>query len=63
MSVATTDPMTFFPYSPRLHQERAVSLAANAFSSNTVGLLQADCGIGKTVAVLSGYLASRVNDI
>jgi Rad3-related DNA helicase len=62
MSLAATDPMMFFPYSPRLHQERAVSLATNAFTSNTVGLLQADCGIGKTVAVLSGYLASRIND-
>jgi len=59
VSIATTDPMAYFPYSPRLHQERAVSLAAKAFSTNTVGLLQADCGIGKTIAVLSGYLASR----
>jgi DNA excision repair protein ERCC-2 len=62
MTLATTDPMAFFPYSPRLHQERAVSLAANAFASKTVGLLQADCGVGKSVAVLSGYLASRVSD-
>jgi DNA excision repair protein ERCC-2 len=62
VSITTTDPMAFFPYSPRLHQERAVSLATKAFSSNTVGLLQADCGIGKTIAVLSGYLASRAND-
>jgi DNA excision repair protein ERCC-2 len=59
VSTATTDPMAYFPYSPRQHQERAVSLAAKTFSSNTVGLLQADCGIGKSIAVLSGYLASR----
>jgi DNA excision repair protein ERCC-2 len=59
LSIATTDHMAYFPYSPRQHQERAVSLAAKTFSSNTVGLLQADCGIGKTIAVLSGYLASR----
>jgi DNA excision repair protein ERCC-2 len=62
MTFAATDPMVFFPYSPRLYQERAVSLAANAFASKTVGLLQADCGVGKSIAVLSGYLASRAND-
>ncbi|TFG34591.1 ATP-dependent DNA helicase [Candidatus Thorarchaeota archaeon] len=62
MTSATVDPMEWFPYSPRPHQERAVTLAAQSFSSNTVGLLSADCGIGKTVAVLSGYLASRTND-
>ncbi|MCK4567277.1 MAG: ATP-dependent DNA helicase, partial [Candidatus Thorarchaeota archaeon] len=41
---------------------KAVNLAVEAFSSKTVGLLSADCGIGKTIAVLSGYLASRAND-
>jgi len=54
--------LAYFPYTPRLHQEKAVKLAVEAFSSNTVGLLSADCGIGKTVAVLSGYLASRARD-
>jgi len=62
VSIATTDPMVYFPYSPRQHQERAVCLAAKAFSSDTVGLLHADCGIGKTIAVLSGYLACRATD-
>ncbi|MFW9835401.1 MAG: ATP-dependent DNA helicase [Candidatus Thorarchaeota archaeon] len=59
MSTATTDMMQFFPYSPRPSQERAVSLAVEAYQSKTVGLLSADCGIGKTIAVLSGYLAAR----
>jgi len=59
---ATIDPLAYFPYTPRQHQERAVNLAVEAFSSNTVGLLSADCGIGKTIAVLSGYFASRVRD-
>lgn len=62
MTSATIDPMAWFPYSPRPHQERAVGLAVDAFSSNTVGLLSADCGIGKTIAVLAGYLASRANE-
>jgi DNA excision repair protein ERCC-2 len=54
--------MGFFPYSPRPHQEKAVGLAVNAYSSKTVGLLSADCGVGKTIAVLSGYLAARGQD-
>ena len=62
MTSATVDPMEWFPYSPRPHQERAVNLAVQTYSSNTVGLLSADCGVGKTIAVLSGYLAARSND-
>ncbi|MFX1605748.1 MAG: ATP-dependent DNA helicase [Promethearchaeota archaeon] len=62
MSAATTDTMEFFPYSPRQHQEKAVGLAVNAYSNKTVGLLSADCGVGKTIAVLSGYLAARGHD-
>ena len=62
MTTATTDLMALFPYSPRPHQEKAVGLAANAYSGKTVGLLSADCGIGKTIAVLSGYFAARGQD-
>ena len=62
MSTAVTDPLAWFPYTPRLHQDRAVQFAAKVFSSKTVGLLSADCGVGKTVAVLSGYLAARGSD-
>jgi DNA excision repair protein ERCC-2 len=58
----TIDSMRFFPYEPRPHQGRAVELATEVFGQGTVGLLSADCGIGKTVAVLSGYLAVRAND-
>ncbi|MHA1615126.1 MAG: hypothetical protein ACTSYJ_09795, partial [Candidatus Thorarchaeota archaeon] len=61
MSTAS-NALAYFPYTPRLHQEKAVNLAVEAFSSKTVGLLSADCGIGKTIAVLSGYLAARAND-
>jgi len=59
---ATRNAMRFFPYEPRPHQGRAVELATEVFGNGTVGLLSADCGIGKTVAVLSGYLAVRAND-
>ena len=59
---ATVDSMRFFPYEPRPHQGKAVELAAEVFGKGTVGLLSADCGIGKTVAVLSGYLAVRADD-
>jgi len=58
----TTDMLAYFPYTPRLHQAKAVKLAADTFSTNTVGLLSAECGIGKTIAILSGYLASRAHD-
>ena len=58
----THDPMDWFPYEPRPHQERALRYAEEVFSEGTVGLLSADCGIGKTIAALSGYLAARVND-
>lgn len=54
--------MAWFPYSPRPNQEKAVDLAVQSYSTNTVGLLSADCGIGKSIAVLSGYLASRANE-
>ncbi|MFX1482633.1 MAG: ATP-dependent DNA helicase [Promethearchaeota archaeon] len=62
MSTATIDPMALFPYSPRPHQERAVGLAYDVYSSKSVGLLSADCGVGKTIAVLSGYFAARGDD-
>ena len=62
MSTASIDYLAYFPYTPRPHQERAVNLAVEVYSSNTVGLLSADCGIGKTVAVLAGYFAARSKD-
>jgi DNA excision repair protein ERCC-2 len=54
--------MSWFPYDPRPHQEEAVEFASSIFSDKTVGLLSAECGVGKTVAVLSAYLATRSND-
>ncbi len=62
MSAAALDPMVWFPYEPRPHQDRAVKFASRVYSEKTVGLLSADCGVGKTIAVLSGYLAVRARD-
>ncbi|MHA3963030.1 MAG: ATP-dependent DNA helicase [Candidatus Thorarchaeota archaeon SMTZ1-45] len=62
MTTTASDPMTWFPYQPRRHQERVVYFSEQIFSEGTVGLLSADCGIGKTIATLSGYLSSRYND-
>ncbi|MFW9967181.1 MAG: hypothetical protein ACFFEA_08500, partial [Candidatus Thorarchaeota archaeon] len=62
MSTIIADPLIWFPYTPRLHQDKAVKFAAEVYSSKTVGLLSADCGVGKTIAVLSGYLAARASD-
>ncbi|MHA2140598.1 MAG: ATP-dependent DNA helicase [Candidatus Thorarchaeota archaeon] len=62
MSATIADPLAWFPYTPRLHQDKAVCFAAEVYSSKTVGLLSADCGVGKTIAVLSGYLAARAGD-
>lgn len=55
-------PLRYFPYTPRPYQDRAVAFAAQVFSSKSVGLLSADCGVGKTIASLSGYLAARADD-
>ncbi|TXT55235.1 MAG: ATP-dependent DNA helicase [Candidatus Thorarchaeota archaeon] len=62
MLTDTTDPLSWFPYLPRPHQDKAVYLSAEVFGSKNVGLLSADCGVGKTIAVLSGYLAARYDD-
>ncbi|MGY5852433.1 MAG: ATP-dependent DNA helicase [Candidatus Thorarchaeota archaeon] len=62
MNVSSADVLAWFPYEPRLHQDRAVSHAAMVTRENTVGLLSADCGVGKTIAVLSGYLATRAEE-
>ncbi|MHA1928307.1 MAG: ATP-dependent DNA helicase [Candidatus Thorarchaeota archaeon] len=58
----TKDPLEWFPYELRPYQDQAVILAADSVSQKTVGMLSADCGIGKSIAVLSGYLASRSHD-
>ncbi|MHA2043331.1 MAG: ATP-dependent DNA helicase [Candidatus Thorarchaeota archaeon] len=62
MSAAELSPMAWFPYEARPHQAKAVHFANDVFSNRTVGLLSADCGVGKTVATLSGYLSARAND-
>ncbi len=62
MTLTAGNPMAWFPYKPRPHQEDAVRFAVKIYSKGTVGLLSADCGVGKTIAVLSGYLAARAQD-
>lgn len=62
MAESVVDPLSWFPYQPRPQQDRAVALAARTYSEGTVGLLSADCGVGKTIASLSGYLAARGSD-
>ncbi len=59
MSESIPDPMNWFPYKPRPHQEDAVFFASDIYKEQTVGILSADCGVGKTIAALSGYVAAR----
>jgi len=60
--VTDVDPIAWFPYTPRPHQDRAIVFASQVFHDKTVGLLSADCGVGKTMAVLAGYFAARFCD-
>ncbi|MCK5150617.1 MAG: ATP-dependent DNA helicase [Candidatus Thorarchaeota archaeon] len=62
MAETVVDPLSWFPYEPRPQQDRAVVLAANTFAKGTVGMLSAECGVGKTIAALAGYLAARGGD-
>ncbi|MEM2143258.1 MAG: ATP-dependent DNA helicase [Candidatus Thorarchaeota archaeon] len=62
MAAQTDSVMSFFPYQPRTNQEDAVRFAHDLFRNGNIGLLSADCGVGKTVAVLSGFLAARAYD-
>jgi len=62
LAESIADPLSWFPYEPRPQQDLAVVLAAKTYSEGTVGLLSADCGVGKTIASLSGYLAARESD-
>ena len=62
MVISDVDPLSWFPYTPRPHQDRAILFASRVFGEKTVGLLSADCGVGKTMAVLSGYFSVRFHD-
>ena len=62
LAETVVDPLSWFPYEPRPQQDRAVVLAANTFAKGTVGMLSAECGVGKTIAALAGYLAARGGD-
>ncbi len=62
MDAVVRNPMVWFPYELRPHQDRAVHFSNEIFSERTVGLLSADWGIGKTIATLSGYFSARSDD-
>jgi Rad3-related DNA helicase len=62
MTLAAEKPLSWFPYKVRPHQDEAVEYAASVFSENIIGLLSAQCGVGKTIAVLSGYFSARAQD-
>ncbi len=53
------DALAYFPYVPRQSQKDALRLAMETFAKSTVGMLSADCGVGKTISALSGFLAAR----
>jgi DNA excision repair protein ERCC-2 len=53
---------SWFPYEPRPHQDEVIDHAVSVFENETTGLLAADCGVGKTIAVLTGYLTARFSD-
>lgn len=59
MTQSISDPLDWFPYEPRPHQEDAVIFSSDIYKKQTVGILSADCGIGKTIAALSGYVSAR----
>ncbi len=50
-----------FPYRLRDGQQTAIEYAADIFRSGKIGLLSADCGVGKTIAVLSAFVGARLN--
>ena len=50
----------FFPYpSFRRYQEEVISFALEVFLRRRIGLINAPCGIGKSIAVLTAYLMAR----
>lgn len=59
MTKSIHDPLDWFPYEPRPHQQDAVIFSSDIFNEQTVGILSADCGVGKTIAALSGYVSAR----
>jgi Rad3-related DNA helicase len=59
MTESASDPMDWFPYKPRPHQQDAVMFASDIYREQDVGILSADCGVGKTMAALSGYISAR----
>ena len=54
----------FFPYpSLRPYQDKAIEFSCNVFREGLIGLLSSPCGTGKSISVLTGYLAAGGPDI
>ncbi len=51
--------LEYFPYpSLRPHQDKAIIFAYEVFRNGLIGLLSSPCGTGKSISILSGYLAA-----
>ncbi|MCS7139178.1 MAG: ATP-dependent DNA helicase [Candidatus Nezhaarchaeota archaeon] len=51
--------LDYFPYpSLRPHQDKAIIFAYKIFSGGLIGLLSSPCGTGKSISMLTGYLAA-----
>ncbi|MEM4575897.1 MAG: ATP-dependent DNA helicase [Candidatus Nezhaarchaeales archaeon] len=53
------DFLDYFPYpSLRPHQDKAILFSREVFKNGLIGLLSSPCGTGKSISVLTGYLAA-----
>lgn len=51
--------LEYFPYpSLRPHQDKAIIFSCEVFKNGLIGLLSSPCGTGKSISVLTGYLAA-----
>ncbi len=48
----------FFPYDPRLNQDKIANFVLETAKENAVGIIEAPYGIGKSIAMLSAALAT-----
>ena len=53
------DFLEYFPYpSLRPHQDKAIIFSCEIFKEGLIGLLSSPCGTGKSISILTGYLAA-----
>jgi len=53
------DFLEYFPYpSLRPYQDKAIAFSRDVFRDGLIGLLSSPCGTGKSISVLTGYLAA-----